>query len=180
MTAITTAEQLEALPDDDCRRVLIRGELYEMSPTGWRHGQLAARTTRYLFEYVEAHKLGVVLAAETGFVLTRDPDTVLAPDVAFVRNERVPPEEAQDRFARLAPDLAVEIVSPSDRGPDVHEKVMEYLEAGVRLVWIVHPRPHTVTLYTPDRTGRILTESEALDGGEVLPGFRLALTSLFR
>jgi Uma2 family endonuclease len=179
MTAITTAEQLEQLPDDDCRYDLIRGVLYQMSPAGGRHGMLAAELARRLGNHVVERRLGRVFGAETGFVLARDPDTVLGPDVAFVATERLPPEEEWDRFPRLAPDLAAEIFSPSERGPSVREKVREYLDAGVRLVWIVDPRRRTVTVYTPDGASRVVTDSEELDGGEVLPGFRLPLAELF-
>jgi Uma2 family endonuclease len=104
---------------------------------------------------------------------------VLAPDVAFVRADRLPAEEEADRFARLAPDLAVEIISPSDTGPEVDEKVGLYLGAGVPLVWVVDPRRKTVRVWKGDGTDRLLSEDDELDGGEVLPGFRILVSRLF-
>jgi Uma2 family endonuclease len=177
---ITTADELGALPDEDVRRVLIRGKLYEMSPTAPWHGHVGARITSYLVQFVERHGLGVALTAETGFVLSATPDTVLAPDAAFVRQEKLPPADEWDRFFRFAPDLAVENVSPFDRGPSVQQKVSECLRAGTRMVWVVDPRRKTVTVHSSDQPQRVLGGADQLDGGDVLPGFRLPLRDLFR
>lgn len=104
---------------------------------------------------------------------------MLAPDLAFVRGERLPPREQWQGFLRLAPDLAVEILSPNDRAGYVTDKVMAYLDAGTQLVWLVDPRRHLVTVYTADRLARLLRSGESLDGGAVLPGFALPLDELF-
>lgn len=173
-----TAEQLEALPGAPARRDLVRGALVEMLPAGRQHGKLALHIGSLLLRHVSERGLGEVYAAETGFVLARDPDTVLAPDVAFVRAERLVGQD-EDRFLRLAPDLVVEVVSPSDRAGDVHDKVMEYLQAGVPLVWVCHPTRREVAVYGADRTARVLRVGEALTGGAVLPDFHLPLAALF-
>jgi len=178
-TLLMTADELERLPDDDHRYVLLRGELIRMSPTGGSHGQMTVRFIRWLDTFVADHDLGVVYT-ETGFVLEEDPDVVLAPDVAFVRAERVPTGAAHDRFLRITPDLAVEVVSPSDSSQFVQEKVMTYLDAGVPLVVEVHPRRRTLTVWDNNRQGRILTTNDAFESGDLLPGFSLPVAELFR
>jgi len=179
-TRLTTIQDLAQLGDEPGRYDLIRGELIHMSPAGARHGEIAMRVGYKLAAYADEQAAGVVYAAETGFVLARDPDVLLAPDVAFVRQGRLPHDDELDGFLEIAPDLVVEIVSPSDRLRDVSDKVMEYLNAGVGLVWVVEPRRKLVNVYLPDRTSRILTGDDELDGGDVLPGFRLALPEIFR
>lgn len=174
---IETADALETMEPDGYRYDLIRGVLHQMSPAGARHGELSAELARHLANFVAAGRIGKVYGAETGFRLADD--TVLGPDVAFVAMERLPPLEERDGFLRLAPDLAVEIVSPWDRARYVNDKVMEYLDAGVRLVWVVEPKRRTVTAYGADRIARVLRESDTLEGGDVLPGFRLPLLDLF-
>ena len=176
-TGSFTAEDLARLEDGAARYDLIRGELIKLNPAGFRHGNLAAAFAQYLRDFVRREHLGVVVGAETGFRL--GPDTVLGPDAAFVRSDRLPPESEWDAFLPLAPDLAVEIVSPSDRATYVMDKVMEYLDAGVRMVWIVEPRRRTVTIYRADHAARVLTEADALDGEDVLPGFSLPVAEFF-
>jgi Uma2 family endonuclease len=173
---ITADQLLDISANSACRYDLIRGELIEMSPAGGRHGRVAIRIGRFLDEFVDRNSLGACFGAETGFVLAERPDTVLGPDAAYVRADRIPPDDEQDRYWRVVPDLAVEVVSPSDRPG----QLSEYLEAGVRLLWVIEPRQRTVTVYTPDRNARVLRESDALDGGDVLPGFTVAVSELFR
>ena len=122
-----TAEQLMDLPDDGLRRELVDGELRETAPAGFDHGRVALNVGALLREHVRRERLGVVVAAETGFLISRDPDTVRAPDVAFVAAHRLPPAEDRERFADLAPDLVVEVVSPSERAARV---VAVYLPGG--------------------------------------------------
>lgn len=179
-TKLVTAEELAAMEPDEDRWALIRGELVRMPPAGYRHGRVAARAERPLTEFVEERALGVVVR-EIGFLLGRNPDVVLAPDVAFVRADRLPPgEDEPEGYLALAPDIAVEVVSPSDRTSRTLQKVFAYLEAGVRLVLLVDPRNRSVTVYGQDRQAHILTEHDEFDGGEVLPGFRLPVAVLFR
>jgi len=174
--AITTAEQLLEAGDIG-RCELVRGELRTMIPPSFQHGRITIKLTRPIVNHVEAHGLGTVVAAETGFVLSREPDTVRAPDIAFVRTARGP---GPDRgYFPGAPDLAVEVLSPDDRPRYVREKVAEWLEAGTRAVWVVDPRVRTVTVHTPAEDPRVLQEAEILDGGDVLPGFTLAVRNVF-
>src|SRR5688572_2615564 len=127
---LMTADQLAALPDDGQRHELVAGELRTMSPSGGGHGRLAARFTISLGQHVRAHHLGEVLAAETGFLLATDPDTVRAPDVAFVSSERAGPLGDVMGYWPVAPDLVVEVISPNDRYTEVKEKVATWLEHG--------------------------------------------------
>ncbi|MGH2533391.1 MAG: Uma2 family endonuclease [Thermomicrobiales bacterium] len=179
-TKHVTAEDLAAMEPDEERWALIRGELVRMPPAGYRHGRVAARVERPLTDFVEGQDRGVVVR-EIGFLLARNPDVVLAPDVAFVRGDRLPSgDEEPDGYLALAPDLVVEVVSPSDRTSRTLEKVFAYLEAGVRLVLLVEPRHKSVTVYGQDRQARILTNGDEFDGGDILPGFRLPISAVFR
>ncbi len=176
-----TAEQLMDLPDDGQRRELVNGELKQMAPAGFRHGRVAARMARRLDEFVQARQCGAVAGAETGFRLSRQPDTVRAPDVSFIAAHRLPSDEdTLDGFLELAPDLVVEVVSPSDRATDVTEKALAWLAAGVALAWIVYPRQRLIAVYTPGGAVVHVGEGEELDGGEVLPGLRLPIADLFQ
>lgn len=172
--AIRTVRQLLQAGDIG-RCELVRGELAMMLPTGGRHGRLAMRMGRALADFVDRRELGDVFAAETGFVLSRDPDTVRAPDAAFVRAGR----EIGEGFIAGAPDLAVEVLSPGDRPASVREKVAEWLDAGAEAVWVVDPRARTVTIHAADHEPRVLGELDTLGGGSVLPGFELTLQPLF-
>lgn len=172
---------VERLPDDGYRYDLIAGQLIRMSPAGALHGEIASRIGRHLGNVADVARLGVVFGAETGFVL-REPDVMLAPDAAFVRAERLPPRADWRGYLRLAPDLAVEVVSPSDRWRDVMDKVDQYLQAGVQRVWVLDPQRQAAFDYERGgRTVRILrvADGDALDGADVLPGFRLLLADLF-
>jgi Uma2 family endonuclease len=176
---ILTAEELLTLPDDGNRYELVRGELVCMAATGGRHGIIASRVDYRLRAFVEAHELGEVCAAETGFRLAQNPDTVRAPDVSFIARERLLSGEVPEGYWPFAPDLAVEVVSPSDRSDDVLAKVQEYLRAGTRLVWVFHPRIKTVMAYRADGEVLLVREQEELSGEEVLPGFHCRVNELF-
>ncbi len=145
---------------------------------GAEHGWLDVRVAHHLVRHVEPHRLGAVVA-EAGFVLAEDPPTVRAPDVAFVARQRVPAEGPPRGYWPGAPDLAVEIASPSNTVAEILDKVRDYLEAGARTVWVVEPRTRGVTVHVPGGEPRVLREADVLDGGEVLPGFRLQVAELF-
>jgi Uma2 family endonuclease len=150
-----------------------------MAPTGPVHGSVDSRLGTRLREFVEAGQLGEVYT-NTGFILRREPDLMRGPDHAFVAAERIarqpPPEEG---FYEIAPDLVAEVVSPNDTANEIAEKVRDYAQAGVRLIWIVYPRLREVHVYRADRALEIQSEDDALDGEDVLPGFSLRLTRLW-
>lgn len=172
-TASVTAAQLE---EHDGRWELVKGELHEMAPTGYTHGKVSNRSGQRIANHVEKYRLGDVLGAETGFRIARDPDTVLAPDVAFVRADRVPTDSNAQAFFDLAPDLVVEVISPSDRAGAVAEKVAGWVAAGVPLVWVVYPAQRFVAVHT---AGGVTHERDVLGGGDVLPGLEIEISSLF-
>jgi Uma2 family endonuclease len=176
---LMTADQLLRLPDDGQRHELVRGELRAMPPAGDEHGSIASDLHASLAPYVRAHDLGRTYIAETGFRLTTDPDTVRAPDVAFVRRERVEATGRLSGYRPGAPDLVVEVISPNDRYTEVDEKVAEWLEHGARLVFVVNPRRRTVAAHRPGQPVRVLGEGDTLDGEDVVPGWTLAVRDLF-
>ncbi len=176
---LLTLEEFERLPEEDGFDLeLVRGRLVREPAPAPRHGQLSIELGAGLHVFARAHELGAVLA-NVGFVLAEEPPTVRAPDLAFVARERIPPEGFDAGFWHVAPDLAVEILSPSNRYSEIQEKVTEYLEAGSRLVWVVDPRKRSVTVYRSRHDVRVLTGREELDGDPVLEGFRLPLGDLF-
>ncbi len=175
----TSADELLGLPDDGCRYELIRGELRRMPPAGSEHGAVAMNIGVVVGQFVKTHSLGLVFGAETGFKLASDPDTVLAPDLAFVRRERIPPEGMPQGFWPGAPDLAVEVVSPSDTYTTVEEKVHAWLDAGTRLVLVANPRTRTASVHASQAQVTRLTESDLLTAGDILPGFACRVAELF-
>ena len=178
-TALITADELLCMPDDGWRYELRRGELIKMSPTGAEHGDIAGDFLSRLRPFVRERGLGRVFAAGTGFRLSTNPDTVRAPDVSFVRADRIPPGRLPSTFWPGAPDLAVEVTSPSDTADEVSEKVGEYLAAGSRLVVVLYPPTRRVGLFRPDGTARFLEVGDTLDFGEVVPGFTCPVADLF-
>jgi Uma2 family endonuclease len=162
---LMTAEELLDMPDDGFRYELVRGELKKMSPPGEEHGILVARVTTSLYNHVDAHGLGIIYAGEPGFKLSVSPDTVRAPDVAFISQERLDKLPPGKGYRPEAPDLAVEIISPSDRYAEVEEKVVGWLDAGTRMVLVLNPRSRTAKSYRSPKELRFLGE---------LPQLRLA------
>ena len=174
-----TAEELERLSSSGKRMELVKGKVYEMAPAGGRHGFVALRITTPLSAHVWQLDLGYVFAAETGFIIRRDPDTVRAPDVAFVSIDRMSLEDLPDGFIETIPDLVVEVVSPGDSRREVREKVEDWLRAGVRLVWVLFPATRTATVYRSFDDVTELSEDDALDGGDVVLGFSCSLREVF-
>jgi Uma2 family endonuclease len=174
-----TADELLAMPDDGYRYELVKGELIRMAPAGSEHGEVAMDLAGPLHQYVKKHNLGTVYAAETGFRLESDPDTVRAPDIAFISRERVKQTGRPKGFWPGAPDLAVEVVSPGDTVSEVEEKVSEWLEGGASMVWVVSPKLHTVTVYRSLTDIVTLTEKDKLDGADVVPGFQMKVAEIF-
>lgn len=176
---VTTAEQLLGLHGQGRRHELVRGELRVMSPAGYWHGSVGMLLAERLARHVREHRLGVAFLAETGFLLERDPDTVRAPDVAFVRNDRLP-DPPEPGYFPGAPDLAVEVTSPNDTFTAVHEKAIEWLEHGARMVWVIDPVARRATVYRGLDDVRIVSGSGELIGGDVVPGFAMRLDELWQ
>ena len=173
-----TAEALLRLPDDGQRHELIAGELRTMPPPGEEHGSIEALCTIALGQYVHAHRLGRVLSGEPGFLLASDPDTVRAPDVAFISRERAQAPLATG-YRQGAPDLAVEIISPSDLYTEVAEKVATWLEHGTGMVIVINPRHRAVVVHRSATQVRHLTVDDTIDGEDVVPGWTLPVRELF-
>jgi len=164
----------------DKRLQLIEGELYEMPPTGGKHGGITLDFGALIRGHVKAHDLGFTTAAETGYILFQNPngkDTVVAPDVGFISNERLP-KGLPKGFIPAAPDLAVEVVSPGDRADEIDQKIVLYLRYGTRLVWMVYPKTKTVIAHMPNGIQRF-DINDTLDGGDVLPGLKLSVREIF-
>jgi len=178
-TTHVTADQLLRMPDDGYRYELVEGELRKMAPAGWRHGAVGGNLHSLLGHHVMEHKLGQVFFAETGFLIARGPDTVRAPDIAFIRQERLEEQRSEEAFWPGGPDLAVEVVSPSDTTGAVDEKVESWLDAGTKIVWVVNPKWRSVTVYRSATNIKTLTENDDLDGEDVVPGFRCRVGEIF-
>ncbi len=175
-----TAQDLWHMPKDGMRHELVRGELRTMTPSSGGHGISVIKITLPLAQYVENQALGLTFGAETGFILSRNPDTVRAPDLAFVSHAKVPATGIPSSgYWPGAPDLAVEVVSPGEALDEVEAKVEDWINAGTRLVWVVNPRRRTVTVYRTTKSSTILTEQDELDGQDVIPGFRCPVRQLF-
>jgi Uma2 family endonuclease len=174
-----SAEQLLAMPDDGWRYELVEGELHRMSPAGRHHGRVTMNFSWRLAQFVRERSLGVVFAAETGFLLCRNPDTVRAPDVAFVSAARISDAETHEGFFPGPPDLAVEVVSPSDTFTEVEDKVFQWLGAGATAVLVLHPSRRNVSLYRGKDDFRLFGEGETVDLSFVVPGFSIRVSEIF-
>jgi Uma2 family endonuclease len=178
-TQLMTAEELLLLPSGQYRYELINGELKTMSPAGHDHGRISVRLTAPLAQFVWDNNLGEVFSSDTGFQLTSDPDTVLAADVSFVTKERVLKVGRSRGYWQGPPDLAVEVLSPSEGRAYLAKRVSQWLSFGVRQLWIVDPKTSTVSIYKPGDVTVTLAANEFLDGGDLLPGFSLAVKRVF-
>jgi Uma2 family endonuclease len=172
-----TVEELEQSPPEG-EWELIDGELVPVNPTSFRSSMTGLRIGSIIRAFAIDHDLGIVTGADGGFVLFPDRETLLAPDVGFISKDRVPPEDEQDRFPRLAPDLVVEVLSPSDRMAAALGKISIYMEAGVQAVWLVDPGKRTITVFVDDDAPLRLGDDDTLTGGEVLPGFSIRVSDL--
>jgi len=174
---MTATELLEQQPLH-VRSELVRGRLRLREPAAYLHGKLAIAIGAALHTWVAARQLGDVVGAETGFTLRRNPDTVRAADAAFISAGRVPPAGCIG-FAELAPDLVVEVLSPSDRPSDVRDNVADWINAGVRLVWLIDAPRRSAVVHRADGTIDRKTAVDVLDAEDVLPGFSVPLRGLF-
>jgi Uma2 family endonuclease len=174
-THLMTAEELIKLPDDSLCHQLIKGELLTMSPPGLAHGVVTGKLTTRLENYVKANNLGVI-SAEAGFKLETNPDTVLAPDIAFIALDRI--GTITLGFHPDPPDLAVEVISPSDTKPEVDRKTALWLQLGVKSVWNVNPKKRTVEVIRADGEKRLFHETDELVD-DTVPGFRVKVSEIF-
>jgi Uma2 family endonuclease len=174
---LVTAAELERFPSDDNRYELVAGHLVPMTPVSFVHGRTVIQFGALLHEYIRKRRLGV-LVTEVGFILATEPDTVRAPDLAFLRQDRIPAPDPRG-FWPGSPDLTVEVLSPDDRPGEVRSKVDEYLTSGVAAVIIVDPDLRSVELHRPSRAMLRLVDTDTLDLDDVLPGFHCGVVEVF-
>jgi Uma2 family endonuclease len=178
---LLTAEEFAHLPDppDGSKQELVRGEIVTMPPPGFLHGIVQSNVAFVIKGYVKQAKLGRV-TVESGVITERGPDSVRGPDVSFWSYERLPKDHVPVVYANEPADLVVEVLSPGNTQQRMTLKVREYLDSGVRLVWVVHPEERTVTVYTKPGDGTVLWEDATLIGGDVLPGFTCLVAEFFQ
>jgi Uma2 family endonuclease len=174
------ADAFFALSLPDTRAELVRGEVVRMTPAGGQHGVVALRIGARLLAFVEARDLGTACAAETGFLVARNPDTVRAPDAAFVSRERMAGQPAPKKFWAFAPDLAVEVVSPSEGAEEVQERVCDWFAGGSKIVWLLYPGLATAHVFRSPTEVSILGARDVFSGEDLLPGFTCPVAELFR
>jgi len=180
-TSLFTADQLLQLPSGMGQRFeLVAGELRVTSPAGWRHGEVIGNLHSILASFIRQRQLGKVFGAETGFRLGADPDTVRAPDFAFIAKQNIPENLPKHGYWPGAPDFAVEVLSPSDRTGEVNEKITTWLSAGAKAIWVVDPELEIVTIHQAGERAQVRSVGEVLHGDPVLPGFSCDVNQLFQ
>lgn len=178
-TQLMTAADFMTLQADGYAYELINGRLVEMSPAGYEHGSVAAVIIYFLVEYARRTKRGRVQTSETGFRTRRDDRTVRAPDAAFMPYTKVPETERFQGYLDIAPDLVVEVISPHDSAEAVEAKTQEWLDFGVRMVWNCYPSSQRIHIFRSGLKSEILTVNDTLEGGDILPGFRVEVSAFF-
>jgi Uma2 family endonuclease len=174
---LLTAEEFWHLPGSE-HKELINGEAVESMPPGKEHGPIAVSIAT-LLNLWSKQGVGGKVGVEPGFILSTDPDTVRGPDVYYVSASRVPSDDKSKAFWTIAPDLAVEVISPSETVDEVRDKVRDFLTAGTSMVWTVHPRTREVVVHTPDGLARTHTDEDVIEFPEVLPGFSCKVAEIF-
>jgi Uma2 family endonuclease len=178
-TSLMTADDLLNLPDDGWHYELVRGKLNRMTAASTRPSVVTMNVALDICGHVRRHRLGMCGSAEWGFLLFTNPDTVRAPDISFVAAAKIPTEGVPSGFWPGAPDLAVEVLSPSNRAGEILDKVADYLAAGTRLVWVIDPEARTATVFRLNGPTSRVGEDGVLDGEDVLPGFALKLVEVW-
>ena len=174
-----SAEDFAAMPRDGWRAELIEGEVVTMPAAFTDHGATASRLDILVGGYILTHNLGVTYGAETGFLVARNPDTVRAPDWAFIRQERVQPAAMAAFWGTVIPDVVAEVVSSGDRQREIDAKVQEWLSAGVQLVWVLYPQTRTIVVRVAGQPEVLLSDGEALTGGAIIPGLAMPVATIF-
>jgi Uma2 family endonuclease len=177
--ALMTAEEFGRMPDDGRRTELVRGRIVELPPTNFLHGLICCAISFSLRAWVGERHLGRVVTNDSGIVTRRDPDTLRGADVAYYSYARLPQDSTPKQYPDVAPELVVEVRSPSDRWRDIHAKVAEYLNLGVLVVCVIDPEPKSIHLYYPDQPNRTLGPDDELTFPDCLPDFRVVVRSLF-
>ena len=185
MATTAAVPDVEHLPDTTLRLdaelyEYLAGEMFEVSPSGFDHSKFGARFAGRMERYATDNDLGEVVGADIGILFRESPRLLLGPDGAFIQKNRLPPEDERQQFLRVVPDLVVEVISPSDSHREVLAKVALYLELGVRLVWLADPEVKTVTVFRSGRDPRDFTVADTLEGEDILPGFSLPVSVIFR
>jgi Uma2 family endonuclease len=175
---LLTVEDVEQAPPEG-EWELIDGELVSVTPSGLESSSLGHRIGRIVGNFVDAQGLGMMTGADGGYVFFPDRATIRVPDVAFIRKDRLPPPGDRSRFPRLAPDLAIEVLSPSDSTSEVIAKIEMHQEAGIPLIWVVDPEKTTVTVIATGRPTMVLKPGDTLDGGDVLPSLTIPVAEIF-
>ena len=179
ITQTYTADEVFELEDDE-RHELIDGELFTVPGSGGRASAIGARIARLIGNHLEDQPIGFVLGADGSFVLAHNPDTMLSPDAAYIGSNRLPGGHLPEKFIQTHPDLAVEVLSPSDRTIEADRKAQRYIAAGTSLVWLVDPKSETVTAYRQHGNPQRYSKGETLSGEDVLPGFEISIDTIFR
>lgn len=174
-TRTISDDELLRLPKDGQKYELVDGEI-RMSPAGARHGEISVRLTAALLAFVRRKRLGKVFDSSTGFRMPGG--NVRSPDASFVAAHRLPGGKAPVGFFEIRPDLAVEVLSPTDAQANILERLTEYFSGGTRLMWVIDPEARRATIYRSLTDVREVGADEALDGEDVIPGFRLRLSEL--
>ena len=178
-TRLLTADDLLQLYSEGVRGELIRGVLCESMPTGHEHGVIVVNLVILLGNFIKPGKLGSLTASDSGVWLEHDPDTVREPDIAYFSAQKIPLDQRVAGYAEVVPELVVEVASPGDSRRELNDKALMWLSYGVRLVWVVHPDTRTVDAHRPGAGASTLTENDALDGSDALPGFTCQVTDIF-
>lgn len=158
---------------------LIEGELVKMVPTGLEHGNVENGAAFQLTLFNKQHKLGRILTGEIGFYIHGHDRTVRAADVVFISYEHLPKDASFEGYSHIAPDLVVEVISPGNTAAEMEQKIREWFEFGVRLVWVIYPKTQRVHVYTTSDKPTILDADAHIDGGDVLPGFSIPIATFF-
>lgn len=177
-TKLLTAEEFAKLPSDGKKYELVKGVQVEVCRPTIAHGFVQAKIARFVGNFLDEHPLGIV-TTESGYITARNPDSLRGPDVAFISNEKRGKQDAEG-YGTVAPDLVVKIASDSDTAKALQSKVEEYLAGGTRLLWLFYPWNRTVAIHRQGKLPVTVGVNDVLDGEDVLPGFKLPVSDVFK